>query len=294
MSVIVRDAGMEGIVSADAQVAQLATGFLFTEGALWHPMDQFLLFSDMPGNVIRRWDEKNGVRVFRQPSQMSNGLTYDRQGRLVACHHATSSITRTEADGTITTLATHYQGRELNSPNDIIVKSDGSIYFSDPSFGRMEFYGVPREQDLDFRGVFRLSPDGKLTLLADDFDQPNGLCFSPDEQLLYINDTARGHIRVFDVMLDGTIGNGRLFASTTGEEAGAPDGMKIDSQGNLYSCGPGACMSSRPGGQSLGVIRIPEVCANFTWGGPTLRTLFVTASTSLYAVEVHVPGRPIF
>jgi Gluconolactonase len=294
MSVIVRDAGMEGIVSADAQVAQLATGFLFTEGALWHPMDQFLLFSDMPGNVIRRWDEKNGVRVFRQPSQMSNGLTYDRQGRLVACHHATSSITRTEADGTITTLATHYQGRELNSPNDIIVKSDGSIYFSDPSFGRMEFYGVPREQDLDFRGVFRLSPDGKLTLLADDFDQPNGLCFSLDEQLLYINDTARGHIRVFDVMLDGTIGNGRLFASTTGEEAGAPDGMKIDSQGNLYSCGPGGVHVFSAGGQSLGVIRIPEVCANFTWGGPTLRTLFVTASTSLYAVEVHVPGRPIF
>lgn len=294
MSIIVRDAGMERIVSAEAEVVQVATGFLFTEGALWHPREQYLLFSDMPGDVIRRWDEKNGVQVFRRPSQMSNGLTYDRQGRLLACHHATSSVTRTEADGTITTLATHYRGRALNSPNDIVVKSDGSIYFSDPSFGRMEFYGVPREQELDFRGVFRLGPDGEMTLLADDFSQPNGLCFSLDEQLLYVNDTERGHIRVFDVMADGTIGNGRLFASTRGDEPGAPDGMKIDSQGNLYSCGPGGIHVFAPGGEWLGVIRIPEVCANFTWGGPALQTLFVTASTSLYAVEVRVPGRAVF
>jgi gluconolactonase len=284
----------DGLLAPGAQIRQLATGFLFTEGALWHPTEHFLLFSDMPGNVMRRWDPNGGVSIVRQPSDMSNGLTYDRQGRLVACHHATSCVSRTNADGSMEILASHYEGRELNSPNDVVVRRDGSIYFSDPTFGRMEFYGLPRETDMDIRGVYRLSIDGELRRIADDFVQPNGICFSLDEKLVYINDSQAGHVRVFDVQPDGGIANGRVFAVPQGQGDGVPDGMKIDSLGNLYTCGPGGIHAFKPDGSKIGVIAIPEVCANFTWGGPTLTTLFVTASTSLYAIEVRVPGRPVF
>lgn len=294
MTLEVRDPRMGEVVAADAPLERIATGFLFTEGPLWHPREQFLLFSDMPGNIIRRWDETGGVRPFRQPSQMTNGLAYDRQGRLLACQHATSSVTRTEPDGSVVTLATHYGDKELNSPNDIVVRSDGAIYFTDPTYGRLEFYGVPREPELDFRGVYRIDPDGGLTLLADDFAQPNGLCFSADEHLLFVNDTERQHVRVFDVAADGTLCNGRVFAETTGDEPGAPDGMKIDSAGNLFTCGPGGIHVFTPEGDCLGVILIPEATANFAWGGADLSTLFITASTSLYAIKLRIAGRPAF
>lgn len=294
MSIEVRDPRMTGIVARDASLEVVGSGFLFTEGPLWHPVDHFLLFSDIPGNVIRRWDEKDGLRPFRQPSDMANGLTYDRQGRLVACQHATSSVTRTELDGAVVTLATHFGDKELNSPNDIVVKGDGAIYFTDPTYGRLEYFGVPREPELAHQGVYRLSPDGALDLLVDDFVQPNGLCFSANEELLFINDTERAHVRVFDVRGDGTLGEGKVFAETTGEGDGAPDGMKIDSDGNLFTCGPGGLHVFSSKGDSLGVIRVPEVCANFTWGGTQLDTLFITASTSLYAIKVEVPGNPVF
>ncbi|HLW26507.1 MAG TPA: SMP-30/gluconolactonase/LRE family protein [Kiloniellales bacterium] len=294
MTVEVRDPRMRTIVAPDAELEVKGSGFLFTEGPLWHPVEHFLLFSDMPGNVIRRWDAAQGVQVFRQPSAMANGLAYDREGRLLACQHATSSVTRTELDGSIVTLATHYDGKELNSPNDIVVKSDGSIYFTDPTYGRQEFFGVAREPELQHRGVYRLSPEGDLTLLVDDFAQPNGLCFSADEKLLFVNDTERGHVRVFDVLDNGLLGEGRLFAEPEGPGEGAPDGMKLDSDGNLYTCGPGGVHVFDPAGTSLGVIRVPEVCANFTWGGPDLDILFLTASTSLYALKVKVPGKPAF
>ena len=180
--------------------------------------------------------QKDGVTTFRKPCNKSNGLAWDRQGRLIVCEHATSHLTRTEADGTITVLASHHDGKELNSPNDVVVKSDGAIYFSDPTYGRKEHFGVPREPQLAFRGVYRVAPDGKtLTLLADDFGQPNGLCFSLDEKVLFVNDTDRQHIRAFDVKADGTLANNRIWAKTVGDGAGAPDGMKIDSAGNVYS-----------------------------------------------------------
>lgn len=294
MNVAIRDSRMERIVSPGEQLARLGTDFLFTEGALWHPEDGFLLFSDMPGNVMRRWDEASGIQVVRDPSNMSNGLTYDRQGRLLACEHATSRVVRFEPDGSQTVLASHFEGKALNSPNDVIVKSDGSIYFSDPIFGRLEFYGVPREPELDFRGVYRIAPTGELSLIARDFGQPNGLCFTLDERQLLINDTERGHIRIFDVAADGTLANGRLFAEPVGDEPGVPDGMKIDSEGNVFCCGPGGIHVFTGTGECLGVIRIPEVCANFTWGGPSLDTLFVTASTSLYAIKLKIPGRRVF
>lgn len=293
MSVEIRDPRFEAVVGKAVQFEKLETGFLFTEGPLWHAQGKYLLFSDMPGDHLRRWSAKDGVTTFRKPSNKSNGLAWDRRGRLLACEHATSSVTRTEADGSITPLASHYEGKELNSPNDIICKSDGAIYFSDPTYGRMEYYGVPRPCQLAFRGVYRLDPERKtLILLADDFSQPNGLCFSLDEKRLFINDTDRQHIRVFGVKADGTLDQGRVWAETTGSGQGAPDGMKIDSGGNLYCCGPGGIHVFDPNATCLGVIHVPEGVANFTWGDDGLRSLFITASTSLYRIKVQVPGRP--
>lgn len=293
MSVEIRDPRFVAIVGERVKFEQLGTGFLFTEGPLWHPEGKFLLFSDMPGDHMRRWSADKGVGTFRKPCNMSNGLTWDRQGRLLACEHASSQVTRTEADGRISVIASHYNGRELNSPNDIVVRSDGGIYFSDPTYGRMEYYGRKRDCELDFRGVYRAEPDGgRLTLLADDFAQPNGLCFSLDEALLFVNDTDRQHIRVFDVRPDGMLANGRVWAETKGEGAGAPDGMKIDSAGNLYCCGPGGIHVFAPDATSLGVIQVPEYTANFCWGDDDMRSLFITASTSVYRMRVKVPGRP--
>jgi gluconolactonase len=274
---------------------QLGTGFLFTEGPVWHPTGKFLLFSDMPGDHLRRWSAVDGVTTFRKPCNMSNGLTYDRQGRLVACEHASSQVTRTESDGRIVPLATHYQGQQLNSPNDVVCRSDGSIYFSDPPYGRAKFYGVERPQELPFQGVYRVGADARSpVLLVDDFDRPNGLCFSLDESRLFLNDTARRHIRVFDVRPDGTLGGGRLWAETRGEAPGAPDGMKLDSAGNVYCCGPGGIHVFDPDATLLEVIAVPEYTANFAWGDDDLRSLFITASTSLYRLRRRVPGRPVF
>jgi len=295
MNVEIRDERLRDIVGEDAHVEQLGTGFAFTEGPVWNHAEGHLIFSDMPGNIMRKWTPDGGIQTFRKPSNMANGNYYDSEGRLVTCEHATSRITRTEPDGSITVLATHYDGKELNSPNDIIVKSDGSIYFTDPSFGRMDYYGVPRETELDFRGVYRLHPEsGDLTLLASDFDQPNGLCFSADESQLFVNDTMKNHIRVFDVTVDGSVSNSRVWAEVTGDREGAPDGMKIDSEGNLCTTGPGGIHYFSPNATSLGVIYVPEGVANFVWGEDDLRSMFVTASTSLYRVRVMMPGTTVF
>ncbi|MCY3956703.1 MAG: SMP-30/gluconolactonase/LRE family protein [Chloroflexi bacterium] len=295
MNVEIRDERFRLVVGYDAPVEEVAGGFDFTEGAVWNHVEGYLIFSDMPGNVMRKWTAADGIQVFRQPSNMANGNTYDVQGRLITCEHATSRVTRTEHDGSITVLATHYDGKELNSPNDVIVKSDGSIYFSDPSFGRMEYYGVLREPELDVRGVYRLDPaNGALSLLVDDFDQPNGLTFSLDEQQLFINDTMRAHIRVFDVDADGGLSNGRIWAELTGDRDGLADGMKIDTRGNLYTAGPGGVQVFAPDATCLGVIHVPQGVANFTWGDADLRSLFINAGTALYRTRVNVPGRTLF
>jgi gluconolactonase len=274
MTAEVRDELFRKVVGDDPPIERLATGFAFTEGPIWHPREKHLTFSDMPGDHMRRWTAAGDIQTFRKPSNISNGNTYDRTGRMLTCEHATSRITRTEPDGAISVLATHYDGKQLNSPNDIVVKSDGRIYFTDPTYGRMPYYGVERKPDLGFRGVYRVDEDGSgLTLLADDFAQPNGLCFSRDERRLFVNDTDRGHIRVFDV---------------------APDGMKIDRDGNLYCCGPGGLHVFAPDARSLGVVRMPEPVANFTWGEEDLRTIFLTASTSLYRVRTMTPGVALF
>ena len=280
------------LLEEDVEVERLAGGFEFTEGPLWNAEEGYLLFSDMPGDVMRRWwEESEVVEEVRKPSNMSNGLTYDNEGRLVACEHATSRLTRTESDGTITTIASHYQGKELNSPNDVVVKSDGSIYFTDPPFGRAPYFGVERPQELDFQGVYRVVPEsGEPELLADDFEGPNGLCFSPDESLLYVNDTPRMHIRVFDVGRDGTIENGRVFFVQEGTGEGKPDGMKTDEQGNVYCTGPGGIWVISPEAEHLGTIRVPEKANNLNWGGPDWNTLYITASSSIYRVPTRIRG----
>ena len=295
MSAEIRDRAFARVVGEDLRIERLGTGYLFTEGPAWHPTEKHLIFSDIPGNEMRRWRAAEGVARFRQPSNMANGNTYDRQGRLVTCEHATSRVTRTERDGTITVLATHWQGKALNSPNDVVVSRAGDVYFTDPIYGRMEYFGVKREPELAFRGVFRIAGNsGVLSLLADDFEQPNGLCLSRDETRLFVNDTARQHIRIFDLKSDGTASGGRVWAETKGEGKGAPDGMKIDSEENLYCCGPGGIHVFDRQALSLGVIAFPEGVANFTFGGDDYRSLFVTASTSLYRLEVRVPGFPVF
>jgi gluconolactonase len=293
VSVEIRDSAFLDIVGPAVGFEAIATGFLFTEGPLWDARNRRLLFSDIPGDVISAW---SGGRTqdFRRPSHKSNGLTLDRQGRVLCCEHATSRVTRLEADGTVTVLASAFEGKELNSPNDIVVKTDGAIYFSDPTYGRMEYYGVPREPQLGFQGVYRVDSDGRnLTLLADDFSQPNGLCFSADERLLFVNDTERMHIRVFDVLPDGRLANSRTWGETRGEGGGAPDGMKIDSAENLWCCGPGGLHVFDRNARCLGVVRTPEVPANFTFGDDDLKSIYATCQGAVYRFRVKVPGRHI-
>jgi gluconolactonase len=287
------------LIDADAEVEQLGTGFTFTEGPIWNQSGNFLLFSDMPGDTRRRWDEQNGVTEVAKPSNKGNGMTTDAEGRLIVCEHATSSVVRMDPDGTGSgreVLATHYEGKELNSPNDVIVHSSGAIYFSDPTYGRMPVFGVEREQDLDFQGVYRIPPGGgDPQLLVDDFVQPNGLCFSPDESLLYINDTDRAHLRVFDVAGDGTISNGRVLADGIGtgdiESGELVDGMKCDERGNVWVTGPKGVWVFTPEGEHLGIVEIPEGVGNLHWGGPDWSWLFVPATTSLYRVKTRTRGR---
>ncbi len=291
----VRDAALREVVGADVTFTTLGSGFLFTEGPVWHRQAQHLTFSDMPGDIMRRWSADKGIETFRQPCAKSNGLAYDTQGRLLVCEHASSRVTRTEADGRSTTLASHHGDQELNSPNDIVVRHDGAIYFTDPTYGRLDYYGVPRPQQLSFQGVYRIDPtSGAVALLANDFGQPNGLCFSLDATELYVNDTERGHIRVFTVQPEGKLAGGRVWAVTTGTGPGAPDGMKIDRLGNVYCCGPGGIHVFTPQARCLGVIRTPEPAANFCWGDSDDRSLFITASTSLYRIRTAIPGRPLF
>lgn len=265
------------------QPERIAAGFKFTEGPLWHP-DGYLLFSDIYSNRIVKWTPDVQVTTFRSPSGYSNGLTFDRQGRLLACEHSNRRVSRTEADGRVVTLADRYQGKRLNSPNDLVVKSDGSIYFTDPPYGVS-----PEKRELTFQGVYRIATDGTLTLLVDDFDKPNGLALSPDEKVLYIADMGRKHVRAFDVQPDGTLANGRVFA-----ELGGPDGMKVNEQGHLYVAGSVGTWVFDASGRHLGTIVTPEVPANCAFGGPDRRTLFITARPSVYRVRVETPGMKVF
>jgi gluconolactonase len=283
------------LIDLDAPVERLASGFTFTEGPIWHPRDQFLLFSDMPADVRRRYDDRDGVREVMRPSNKCNGMTYDAQLELVVCEHATSSLVRERA-GQREILASHFDGKELNSPNDVCVRSDGSIYFSDPWYGRMPVYGVERPRQLGFQGVYRVPAGaGEPQLLVERnlFEQPNGLCFSPDERQLYVNDTARALIRVFDVKPDGSLGPDRIFASGIRSELepGVPDGMKCDSAGNIWVTAPGGIWVYSRSGALLGKVRVPELVANLHWGRADWKTLFMCATNSLYAIRTKIGPR---
>ena len=284
----VHDRRLLEVFDPASALERLATGFGFLEGPVWHATRSALLFSDIAGDRLYNWSARGGVGVEREPSGMANGNTLDNEGRLLSCEHATSHVTRRERDGTQRVIAAQYDGRELNSPNDIVVKSDGSIYFTDPNFGRRPTrLGVPRPQQQPCQAVYRIDPDTlALTRLADDFDQPNGLCFSLDETRLFVNDSPRGHIRVFDVNADGTLSGGEIWVQLSGDGPGVPDGMKVDALGRIHCAGPGGVHVFAPDGAALGRLRMPEQTANFTWGDSDRRSLYLTASTSLYRVRV--------
>jgi gluconolactonase len=284
------------LVDAEAPIERVATGFQFTEGPLWHPSGNYLLFSDLAGDAVHRWDEPSGVSVFRKPSGKANGLAYDRDLCLIACEHVGRRVTRTAADGSSCVLASEYGGKRLNSPNDVVVAADGAIYFTDPPYGLQDYYGIARPQDLDFQGVYRIGPDGRLALLADDFAAPNGLAFAPDGRRLYVDDTERNHLRVFDVRADGSLANGRLFfdfgrAAAVDGLTGAPDGLKVDAHGNVFCTGPGGVWVLSPGAEPLGLIRLPEQPSNLNWAGPDRSVLYVTAGTSVYCLRTRTTGQ---
>jgi len=287
------DQGFYQLIPAEGELEQVVTGFEFVEGPIWHPKDRSLIFSDILGNSMYRWSEAHGLETIRRNSYMANGNAHDLQGRVVTCEHATSRLTRTDFshEGELETLASHFESKPLNSPNDVICKRDGTLYFTDPNSGRSIGYGVPRPQELDFQGVYRLDPvDRSLTLLVDDFSKPNGLCFSLDEKRLFINDSDHNHIRVFDMQPDGTLANGRIWATLNEVGIGVADGMKIDRDGNLYCTGPGGIHIFNTEAQYLGIVMMPEQAANLAWGDKDLSSMYVTAATSIYRLRTLVPG----
>lgn len=283
-------------ILGSAALEEIYTGCRWAEGPVWFGDHDCLYFSDIPNQrMLRYLPSDNSVSVFRQPSNFVNGHTRDTLGRLVSCEHGTRRVTRTEADGSITVLADAFDGKKLNSPNDVVVSNDGAIWFTDPSYGIMsdyEGYAAPEEQPC--RGVYRVDPStGDVTRVADDFTQPNGLAFSPDETKLYIADSAASHdataprqVRVFDVV-DGQLSNGRSFAIL---EFGVPDGLRVDSEGFVWISGGPAVHVYAPDDTLVGRLRVPQTVANLTFGGPRRNRLFITATQSLYSLYVNARG----
>ncbi len=269
-----------------ATLERVATGFQFTEGPVWIAEEKRLLFSDIPANRIYGLGADGSVMTFREPTGNSNGLTRDHKGRLIACEHSTRRVTRTEADGSMTILAVRFQGNRLNSPNDVVVKSDGAIYFTDPPYGIKV-----HQQEQPTQGVYRLSADGsELSLVADDMVRPNGLAFSPDQKKLYIDDSQRRHLRVFDVNDDGSLSGGGVFHDMNVSTLGAPDGMKVDVSGHVYCTGPGGVWVFDSAGNHLGTISTPEEPSNCAWGDDDWQSLYITAGSSVYRIRGNTPG----
>ena len=295
----IRDEAFFDIIDRDAKLDVIAGGFGFTEGPIWHPDEHWLMFSDIIGSRQYRWSEKDGLSDFRRPTNQTNGNCFDREGRVISCEHASSVLTRHDHDGKlIRVLASHFEGKEFNSPNDVVVDRKGRIFFTDPPFGRMrEELGILREQELDFCGVYRLDPDGTLDCLVRDFEAPNGLCLSLDETKLYVNDSWDPCIRVFDINADGTLANDTIWARVEGEVTDpktgtkwVPDGMKFSIDGTLWCNGPGGVHLFNKDAKCPGVILIPEKSANFCFGGPKRDQLFVTASTRVYRIDTKTSG----
>jgi gluconolactonase len=282
-------------VLGNAPLKKLATGFDWVEGPVWFGDHDCLLFSDIPNNRILRWSPVSGITTFREPSNFSNGHTRDRQGRLVSCEHGTRRVTRTEHDGTITVIADRYEGKRLNSPNDVIVASDDAIWFSDPHYGiSTDYEGTKSEQELPCN-VYRVDgQSGEIRAVLTDFNGPNGLAFSPDEKRLYVADTGRmfssdpQHIRAFDVGESWTLKGGDVFHAIA---PGVADGMRVDAAGNLWSSAGDGVHCIAPDGHRLGKILVPELVSNLCFGGRHGHRLFITATTSIYSVSLAIRGK---
>lgn len=269
------------------QAERLATGFVFTEGPLWHP-DGFYYFVDVRASMLYRITPGRPHEVVREKTGGGNGTTFDLQGRLILCEGDNRRVVRQAADGRFEVLVDRFEGKRLNRPNDVVCKSDGSIYFTDPGLR------VPlAEREVPHAGVYRVAPDGAVSLVAD-FEYPNGLAFSADERLLYVANTRWAqYIHVLELDADGRVLRRRIFADMSSDETdGVPDGMKVDVEGRVYCTGPGGTWVFAPDGTRLGIIRTPEVPANLAFGGPDLRTLFFTARTSVYTLRAKAPGQP--
>jgi gluconolactonase len=287
-NMIADDFSSEIFIDPDNELKELASNLQFTEGPVWSPENASLLFSDIPANRIYQWSSSNNISVFREPSGNSNGLAFDHEGGLLVCEHGNRRLARIEASGTYSVLVNKFRESRLNSPNDVVVRSDGMIFFTDPPYGIQ-----PSEQELPFHGVFCFNPESQeLTLLVDDFDRPNGLAFSPDEHRLYIADSSvtRRHIRVFDAQMDGSLRNGRVFAAIQSPLPGNPDGMKMDVEGNLYVAAAGGVWIFAPNGTQVGFIPTPIQPTNCAWGESTWRTLFITARPSIYRIPLTITG----
>ena len=283
------DPRFAALVPSDAKLEKLAGNLQFIEGPAWFKGSEgqggYLVFSDIPANELKKWTRLRGVETFRADSHNANGNTIDREGRLVTCEHSGRRVSVTERDGTVRTVVDQFEGKKFNSPNDVVVKSDGTIWFTDPP------YGVPKDQkrEVDKQLVFRFDPKSEsLRVVADDFDRPNGLCFSPDEKILYIADSGKpGHIRAFDVSGDGALANGRVFCKT---DNGHPDGIRCDAAGNVWSSAGDGVHIFAPDGALLGKILVPETPANLCFGGEDGKTLFITARTRLYSIRTNSPA----
>ena len=284
--------GLEHIVSGNQEIEELGNGYTVAEGPLWWREEGYLLFNEVRGNRRRKWSPRHGVTLLKEPSNNANGLTRDPKGRLLLCEGGANRVTRVEPDGEIIVVANNYQGKRLNRPNDVVVKSDGSIYFTDP--------GSPDpELPLDFSGVYRVSPDlGSITLLVRNIVFPNGLAFSPDESVLYIDDYRVGHIRAFDVQPNGmlNLASDRVFCKLREPRPfgpDGPDGMKVDVEGNVYCTGPGGVWVINRSGQHLGTILTGAQTTNVGWGGEDWKTLFITTFDALYRIQLNIAGIPV-
>jgi gluconolactonase len=297
----VLDERFKSCIKSNARLDHLYEGCRWAEGPAYFPAGRYLVWSDIPNDRILRWDETTGaVGPFRQPAGYTNGHTVDRAGRLVSCEHGNRRVTRTEHDGSITVIADRFEGKRLNSPNDVVVKSDGSIWFTDPAYGiDSDYEGHRAESEIGACYVYRVDPhDGVCHLVADDFDRPNGLAFSPDERVLYVSDTGHSRssdgpppIRAFDVSEDGTLRGGRVFARCT---AGAFDGFRLDDTGRIWTSAGDGVHCYHPDGTLIGKVLVPEAVANVVFGGPKRNRLFICATTSLYAILLPVNGAPTF
>jgi gluconolactonase len=301
------DPDLDKVLSPTAKIEKIASGFQFVEGPVWFRPGGHLLFSDIPANVIMQWLPRVGAKVFREhiyageypPGKLvgSNGLTVDAEGRIVMAEHGNRRVSRIAQDGKLTVLADRYEGKRLNSPNDVVVKKNGDIYFTDPPFGLLNpgqgLDNAPKNQlrELDFNGVFRITPAGRIEAVAKDLSLPNGLAFSPDEKTLYVADSASKSWRIYDVKADGSLANGRVFFDASKESGeGLPDGMKVDTAGNVWAAGPGGIRVISPRAKLLGIIPFPETPANCAWGDADGKTLYVTAQTSLYRIKTNITG----